>query len=97
MFAMRWISVIFVVILFIGCAAKEPFSSEVVFQDVSDTVYIPVKYVPEHLTKKVQILEEENHLLRVEIDKLKKENKVLNALLKTSKSIGKLKKQLCDG
>ena len=96
---MRWISVIFVVILFIGCAAKEPFSSEVVFQDVADTVpvYIPVKYVPEHLTKKVKTLEEENHLLRVEIDKLKKENKVLNAIMKTSKSIDKLKKKLCDG
>lgn len=101
---MKWISGLMVLML-LGCSVnKKPIHAEVTFECLVDTVnvYVPVKFVPPDLTQKVQNLKKENHLLRVEIDKLKAEAiniqkmfEIKRATKKVSVSINKLKKELC--
>lgn len=103
---MKWISIILIIFL-IGCGTANPIRSLRTFKTFhkTDTVklYIPIQYVPPELTAKIEKLEKENYLLRVEIDRLKAEAVNMHKLFEIKRATGniqenlnKLKKELCD-
>lgn len=90
-----------VILLFflMACGAKEPFHSEVTFHNPPDIdtvrVFIPQEYIPPQLLTDLDSLQHINHLLRVEIDALKEENKLLKTTNELEENLESLKKEIC--
>lgn len=60
----------------------------------TDTVYVPMIYVPDEMQQKIKDLEHENHLLRVEIDNLKPKLKELEYQNKVLRKVNEVENNL---
>lgn len=85
-----WISLLVLVIS--GCAAKDHVCPKPVLSLVEKTDTI--LFFPQSKKQRIEHLEKENHLLRVEIDYLKKEVKRLEKLSELQKEVITAKKSL---
>lgn len=59
-----------------------------------DTIIVKVPMIPNDVSYRLNSIEKENHLLRVEIDRLKKEREQLKTKMKVMTKINQLSKEL---
>lgn len=85
-----WISIL--ALLLTGCAAKDHVCPKPVLSSIEKTD--TVLFFPLSKKQRIEYLEKENHLLRVEIDHLKKEVSRLERLTKLQGEIITAKKSL---